>query len=191
MTTCHCSYGMRPSLPARPAFARYGSMRQQHEPSSGDESNDDNGVNGQQHDDGSSDQLSVSFSEVDDTDSINEITSVKETTIEEEEEVDSNNPTPIATPAKTLSTKPPLPASEPLSARFKPQSQGSVNGSTRQTPVFQKSPSSETVKCNVVLKPPSVSATLPTTPVVAQQHKVPLVPGGFVGFASLPDQVYR
>ena len=196
---------MRPALPSRPSFSRYGSLRQNHDPSSGDES--DAGVNtrgGDTTDDAASDQLSVSFSEVDDTDSLQEVNSVKEKTIEEEEEVDSGNPTPVSTPAKTVNTKPPLPAehlvsrfngSESLGSKLRDQREGS-SSLLRQTPVFQKTPSSETVKCNVVLKPPSASSSLSTTsttptPVVAQQHKVPLVPGGFVGFASLPDQVYR
>ena len=66
-------------------------------------------------------------------------------------------------------------------------SSGSSYSSLRQPPVFQKTDSSETVTCNVSLKP---TAT-PEPSVITKHHKVPLVPGGFVGFASLPDQVYR
>ena len=185
------SYGMRPNLPNRPAFARYGSLRHQHDPSSGDESADDNNKAATDTDDGASDKLSVSFSEVDETDSINEVSSVKEKTIEEEDEVDSRDVTPHATPVKpvTMATKPPLPPEQ----RLGPISRLSSNN-IKPTPVFQKTPSSETVKCNVVLKPPGVSDTItpaPTPTVVTKHNKVPIVPAGFVGFASLPDQVYR
>ena len=198
---------MRPNLPARPAFSRLGSMRN-HDVSSGDESNDDmNNKTATDTDDAASDKLSVSFSEVDDTDSINEISSVKEKIIEEEDEVDSKDATPKATP-----TKPPLPPSSRFNSTgsYREPSQSKISSSNsnyssfRQTPVFQKTPSSETVTCNVTLKPSSVSETLKpydsnldstnataTTSVTTKHHKVPLVPGGFVGFASLPDQVYR
>ena len=195
---------MRPNLPA---FSRLGSMRN-HDVSSGDESNDDmNNKTATDTDDAASDKLSVSFSEVDDTDSINEISSVKEKIIEEEDEVDSKDATPKATP-----TKPPLPPSSRFNSTgsYREPSQSKISSSNsnyssfRQTPVFQKTPSSETVTCNVTLKPSSVSETLKpydsnldsttataTTSVTTKHHKVPLVPGGFVGFASLPDQVYR
>ena len=247
---------MRPNLPARPAFSRLGSMRN-HDVSSGDESNDDmNNKTATDTDDAASDKLSVSFSEVDDTDSINEISSVKEKIIEEEDEVDSKDATPKATP-----TKPPLPPSSRFNSTgsYREPSQSKISSSNsnyssfRQTPVFQKTPSSETVTCNVtlkpspelllekgaeqinicalnsfaqnilfylfcvtfkytcfkrklsiIMKPSSVSETLKpydsnldsttataTTSVTTKHHKVPLVPGGFVGFASLPDQVYR
>ena len=198
---------MRPNLPARPAFSRLGSMRN-HDVSSGDESNDDmNNKTATDTDDAASDKLSVSFSEVDDTDSINEISSVKKKIIEEEDEVDSKDATPKATP-----TKPPLPPSSRFNSTgsYREPSQSKISSSNsnyssfRQTPVFQKTPSSETVTCNVTLKPSSVSETLKpydsnldsttataTTSVTTKHHKVPLVPGGFVGFASLPDQVYR
>ena len=198
---------MRPNLPVRPAFSRLGSMRN-HDVSSGDESNDDmNNKTATDTDDAASDKLSVSFSEVDDTDSINEISSVKEKIIEEEDEVDSKDATPKATP-----TKPPLPPSSRFNSTgsYREPSQSKISSSNsnyssfRQTPVFQKTPSSETVTCNVTLKPSSVSETLKpydsnldrttaiaTTSVTTKHHKVPLVPGGFVGFASLPDQVYR
>ena len=59
-------------------------------------------------------------------------------------------------------------------------------------------------KLSIIMKPSSVSETLKpydsnldsttataTTSVTTKHHKVPLVPRGFVGFASLPDQVYR
>ena len=120
------SYGMRPSIPARPAFARYGSTRQQHEPSSGDESQDDtnNKAATADTDDAASDQLSVSFSDVDDNDSVNEISSVREKVIEEEEEVDSRDATPKSTPSKHVLSKPPLP-SEPAMSRFTGGSGGS------------------------------------------------------------------
>ena len=52
---------------------------------------------------------------------------------------------------------------------------------------FQKTPSSETVKCTLELKP----ASMRSPAVVTKHHSQPLTPGGFVGFASLPDQVYR
>ena len=54
-------------------------------------------------------------------------------------------------------------------------------------PQFQKTPSSETVKCTLELKP----ASMRSPAVVTKHHSQPLTPGGFVGFASLPDQVYR
>ena len=106
-------------------------------------------------------QLSVTFSDVtDDTDSINEIASIKEKIIEEEAEEEET---------------------EPVRAMMS-------SLSVRQTTQFQKTPSSETVKCTVELKPPSLRSA---TPVTAVHHSKPLTPGGFVGFASLPDQVYR
>ena len=105
-------------------------------------------------------QLSVTFSDVtDDTDSINEISSIKEKIIEEEAEEEEE---PVR-----------LTMMSSLSVR---------GGGGRQIPQFQKTPSTETVKCTVELRSPSV---------VTKHHSQPLTPGGFVGFASLPDQVYR
>ena len=97
---------------------------------------------------------------MDDTDSINEISSVKEKIIEEEEEEQEE--------------------SDPV----KPLTPNTVQSSVG---MFQRSPSSQTVKSNSPLKP---VAAVPS-PVVAKVHAKPLTPGGFVGFASLPDQVYR
>ena len=114
---------MRPSIPARPAFARYGSTRQ-HEPSSGDESQDDNKAATADTDDAASDQLSVSFSDVDDNDSVNEISSVREKVIEEEDEVDSRDVTPKSTPSKHVLSKPPV-HPEPTMSRFTSGSGGS------------------------------------------------------------------
>ena len=100
----------------------------QHEPSSGEESQDDannKAAVAGDTDDAASDQLSVSFSDVDDTDSVNEISSVREKVIEEEDEVDSRDVTPKSTPLKAVLSKPPLPPEQPAVSRFNGGSGGS------------------------------------------------------------------
>ena len=116
-------------------------------------------------------QLSVTFSDVtDDTDSMNEISSIKEKIIEEEaeEEEEEVREQPVREMMTSLSVR--------------------GGGQLAQLPQFQKTPSSETVKCTAELKPASRRSPSLVTPVL---HSKPITPGGFVGFASLPDQVYR
>ena len=144
---------------------RFGSLRHQ-EVSSGEEGETDGLKKVSDGDTSDDNQLSVTFSDVDDTDSINEISSIKEKIIEEEEEQEETEPVKPAMSKCAVSS----------------------------VPVFQKATSSETVKCDVTLKPPAVSGTVPAVcgpAVVTKTHTKPLTPGGFVGFASLPDQVYR
>ena len=110
---------------------RFGSLRHQ-EVSSGEEGETDGLKKVSDGDTSDDNQLSVTFSDVDDTDSINEISSIKEKIIEEEEEQEETEPVRPAMSKCAVSS----------------------------VPVFQKAASSETVKCDVTLKPPAVSGTV-------------------------------
>ena len=129
---------------------RFGSLRHQ-EVSSGEEGETDGLKKVSDGDTSDDNQLSVTFSDVDDTDSINEISSIKEKIIEEEEEQEETEPVRPAMSKCAVSS----------------------------VPVFQKATSSETVKCDVTLKPPAVSGTVSAVcgpAVVTKTHTKPLTP---------------
>jgi len=182
---------MRPVVPARPSFTRLGAER--YRLSSGEESSDQ--VDGDDsntkkvtmvHDDGQSDtcssnHLSLTFSEVDDTDSNAETDTVKEELeLKKEDTAKDESKTVVQESEKTVKpfyTKPPT--SSPPSKMSTSVSKESNTTPTRKSPPFQRSPSTDKPKLNI-LQPP-----------VIKLHHKPLTPGGFVGFANLPDQVYR
>jgi len=175
---------MRPAVPARPPFTRLGSER--HRLSSGEDPADQSKAVGsdakkvpddEQSDTCSSNHLSLTFSEVDDTDSAAEVDTVKvEQEVEKLDTVKKDNKhlvNDIVAPVKPFYTKPPV-CSEP--PKVSPSvSKDQVNKTTRTSPPFQSD--------NPIPKP--------VQPPVIKLHHKPLTPGGYVGFANLPDQVYR
>jgi len=185
------SINMRPAVPTRPAFTRLGAER--FRLSSGEDSSDQvdqedpecKGVS-MVHDDGQSDtcssnHLSLTFSEVDDTDS-----NAEADTIKEDEEVKKVEMTRIETKSpvqesekivKPFYTKPTTTSQPPVASLN--SSKDSNVPPLRKSPPIQKSPLIEKPK------------TSPAPPPVIKLHHRPLTPGGFVGFANLPDQVYR
>ena len=182
---------MRPAVPARPSFTRLGAER--YRLSSGEDSSDqvdseepDSQKVNMVHDDGQSDtcssnHLSLTFSEVDDTDSAAEAETVK---LENEvEKVDPEKKVSIVKVQEDEKLVKPFytqPSLCPTPSEPSPSiSKDSNIKSTVTIQPFQKSLSSDKLKLNPV-----------QAPVIRLHHK-PLTPGGFVGFANLPDQVYR
>jgi len=180
------SVNMRPSVPARPPFTRLGSERNQlssgKEPEhdvEGGESDDKKVVDDGQSDTCSDNHLSLTFSEVDDTDSVGEVDSVKEVMkLDTIQKVENPLVKEKTGPVKPFYTKPPICSDPP---KLIPSlSKVPVNkATTRTSPPFQRSPSSEQSNPKPIQAP------------VIKLHQKPLTPGGFVGFANLPDQVYK
>ena len=121
-----------------------------------------------------SQEESVSFSELDEeTDSVVETQSVKDSIIEENEEEEEEAP-PSAPNFRLgrLADK---------DERLKT----AINDANRQQAVLQKTHKTETE----TRMPPDRAKILAA--VETKHHTEPRVPKGIVGFASLPDQVYR
>ena len=126
---------------------------------------------------------SVSFSELDETDSVVETQSVKDSIIEEneeeeEEEVNQWQATPSAPNFRLgrLGEK---------EERLK--TANDVSGRQQATHVTQNTNKLETETRDLL--PPDPAKILAA--VETKHHTEPRVPKGIVGFASLPDQVYR
>eukprot|EP00090_Calanus_glacialis_P024427 TRINITY_DN37948_c0_g1_i9.p1 TRINITY_DN37948_c0_g1~~TRINITY_DN37948_c0_g1_i9.p1 ORF type:complete len:683 (-),score=230.28 TRINITY_DN37948_c0_g1_i9:149-2197(-) len=191
ISTSSVNYSMRPAVPARPSFTRLGAER--YRLSSGEDSSDqvdaeepDSQKVNMVHDDGQSDtcssnHLSLTFSEVDDTDSAAEAETVKlENEVEKVDPEKKVSKTKVQEEEKSVKpfyTKPSL-----CTTPYKPSPSISKDSNIKSTVTsqpFQKSLSSDKLKLN------------PVQPPVIRLHHKPLTPGGFVGFANLPDQVYR
>jgi len=179
---------MRPAVAARPSLTRLGSERQRlsscEDPSNelkSSESDTKEGLEDEHSDTCSSNHLSLTFSEVDDTDSAAEVDTVKEGQQEVKQEVvkvenSKLDKKPLVREGvglvKPFYTKPPI-CSEPAK---KISSKDQV---TKPNTPIQTQNNSETQKPRAA------------KPNVIKVHHKPLTPGGFVGFANLPDQVYR
>jgi len=179
ISTSSVNYSMKPALPARPSFTRLGSDR--FRLSSGDSSDHvieedaDSKKVTMVHDDAQSDtcsnHLNLTFSEVDGTDSAAEAETVREENEVKKDEVvnkdikDNNKSENISTrtPLKPFLTKPPVSCYLP-----------------KATPAISPPPA-----------PISRPQPIPLKTPVPKLHNKPLTPSGFVGFANLPDQVYR
>ena len=125
---------------------------------------------------------SVSFSELDETDSVVETQSVKDSIIEEneeeeeEEEVNQWQAAPPSAPNFRLGR-----------LGDKDERLKTANNDRQQaTNVLQKTNTPETETRDL---PPDTAKILAA--VETKHHTEPRVPRGIVGFASLPDQVYR
>ena len=123
---------------------------------------------------------SVSFSELDETDSVQETLSVKDSVIEEteeeEQEVKESPPSTSHFQLGRLADK-----DERLHT-----ANNDLDNNHQATNVFHKTKSLETETRPSPLEPAKMGSTVQT-----KHHTEPRVPRGIVGFASLPDQVYR
>ena len=121
---------------------------------------------------------SVSFSELDEeTDSVVETQSVKDSIIEENEEEEEE--VPPSAPNFRLGRL----------ADKDERLKSANNDANRQQAVLQKTSSHKTETETRDLMPPDTAKILAA--VETKHHTEPRVPKGIVGFASLPDQVYR
>ena len=124
---------------------------------------------------------SVSFSELDETDSVVETQSVKDSIIEENEEEEEEEVNQWQAPPSAPNFR--LGRLSDKDERLKTAS----NDKEQHTNVLQKT--NKTPETETRTLPPDTARIL--SAVESKHHKEPRVPTGIVGFASLPDQVYR
>ena len=170
------SYGSRPEIPAKPSFTRLSSMRNSQDTPESQEVDARESAR-------ESLEESVTFSELDETDSVVETQSVKDSIIEEnEEEEEEEEVNQWQAPPSAPNFR--LGRLGDKDERLKTAN----NDANRQqaTNVLQKTNKAETETRDL---PPDTAKILAA--VETKHHTEPRVPRGIVGFASLPDQVYR
>ena len=126
---------------------------------------------------------SVSFSELDETDSVVETQSVKDSIIEENEEEEEEEVNQWQTPPSAPNFR--LGRLGEKEERLK--TANDVSSRQQATHVTQNTNKLETETRDLL--PPDTAKILAA--VETKHHTEPRVPKGIVGFASLPDQVYR